>query len=106
MNFKQIGDYLEIECCGCGEPLLIGDGDCVNVRVGVAEMDGEEIPMPEGFLCVVCHRMEGKKDESFVRMKRKKCSDCGKTCESDNDNFFPKFDSENNFRGFFCEDCF
>ena len=108
MNIKQMGDYLEIECCGCGESLLIGDGDSVNVRVGTAtDMDGEEIPMPEGFLCSVCHKEEGSLD-NFVRIQKKKCSSCGKACESEEEdrNFFPKFDSENNFTGFFCGDCF
>lgn len=101
-----MGDYLEIECCGCGEPLLIGEGDSVNVRVGTAlDVDGDEIPMPEGFLCVACHKAEGSVD-NFIRMERKKCKSCGKICESDDSNFFPKFDNENNFAGFFCGDCF
>lgn len=105
MNIKQMGDFLEIECCGCGEPLLIGDGDSVNVRVGSAiDSEGEEIPMPEGFLCVACHKEEGSLD-NFVRIQRKKCTNCGKICENE-DHFFPKFDSENNFTGFFCGDCF
>jgi hypothetical protein len=105
MNIKQMGDFLEIECCGCGEALLVGDGDKVNVRIGTTnDAEGNEVEIPDGFLCSVCHKEQGT-DQSFVKIQRKKCFECGKDGESD-ENFYPKFNDDGEFRGFFCSDCF
>lgn len=106
MQINQYGDYIELECCGCGEPMLVGEGDSVNVRVGTAtDIDGEEIPMPDGFLCTVCHKEQGSQDKHLVRLERKRCCACGKLSETETDSY-PKFDGDGNFNGFFCTDCF
>lgn len=107
MNIKQMGDFLEIECCGCGEPMLVGDGDNVNVRVEkTLDADGDEVEIPGGFLCVVCHKKEGSQDQKFIRIQKKKCFECGKLAEDDDKDFYPKFNEDGEFRGFFCSDCF
>ena len=108
MNIKQIGDYLEVECCNCGECLLVGEGDNVNVRVEkTIDNDGEEVNFPNGFLCFVCHKEEGNLEQNFVRVGRKKCCSCGKSCETESaDNFYPKFKKNGEFDGFYCSDCF
>lgn len=100
MNIKQMGDYIEVECCGCNESLLVGSGDMINVRVAD---DQKEF---EGFLCFVCHKNENNSNENFVRVERKKCCSCGKAEEDSKSELYPKFNDSGEFHGFFCEDCF
>lgn len=70
IKMKQIGDDLEVECCGCGEPIIVSDGDSMNFRTSEIETDDGFIPMPMGFLCVPCNKKENGDNFNSVEFHR------------------------------------
>jgi hypothetical protein len=101
MEIKQIGEFLEVECCGCGECLLIGEGDRVNFRT---EPDSY---LPSGFLCAVCYKHEDPTEQQSVEFRRHNidgCLVCGKS--NDESGEFQRLSDENgNGCGLICPDC-
>lgn len=102
MNIKPVGNDLESECVGCGEPLLIGEGDSLNFRMGYSE--GIEMPMPEGLLCAACNKQENGDEELIVKFNRARCQECGIDYDPEIE-FTPSLDEQGNICGFVCENC-
>lgn len=72
MNIRPVGEDIESECFGCGEPLLIGSGDAVHVKLDFTS----DFPLPIGFLCRGCNAKEGG-GELLAKAIRMVCSECG-----------------------------
>jgi hypothetical protein len=100
MKLNQVGDHIESECVGCGEPLLIGSGDSLNFRMGIK--DG--MPFPEGFLCSLCNKNENKEDQLFVKLQRMCCMECGIDLDVTSPCRFV-LDEDGEPKGMVCEDC-
>lgn len=100
MNIRQVGNDLEVECVGCGEPLLLGSGDSVGVRIGISD----EGPFPEGFLCFSCDKKENGENKSFAKVQRLHCSECGRDLQED-DRFRVLCDNNGDPIGMICESC-
>lgn len=100
MQIKQMGEFLEVECCSCGECLLIGDGDKINFR-----SNGDE--EPQGFLCAVCYKDENPSGEQSLIFKRHivhGCMVCNKEYDP-NAGFQNLTDDNGDVCGVICPDC-
>ena len=100
MKLNQVGEHIESECVGCGEPLLIASGDSLNFRMGT--MDG--LPFPEGFLCSACNKKENGENELVVKMQKMCCVECGVDLDIDTP-FEMAFDDEGEPKGMICQGC-
>lgn len=100
MKLNQVGEHIESECVGCGEPLLIASGDSVNFRMGT--MDG--LPFPEGFLCYSCNKKENGDNELVVKMQKMCCVECGAELDMTTP-FEVALDDEGEPRGMICLNC-
>jgi hypothetical protein len=91
MEIKQVGNHLESACVGCGEVLLIADGDMINFRIGETSIDGEILPVPQGLLCFVCNKKENGSNYNGIRFGKLCCSKCGREADEDHgpENFRP-----------------
>lgn len=98
MKARQIGDDLETMCEGCGEVMLVCDGDLLNFRIG-------EDSVPEGFLCAVCNRKENGNANNVVKIGRLRCVCCGRDLDSMEDTFEPHYDEDGFMNGAVCEGC-
>lgn len=100
MNINPVGLHLEAECVGCGEPLLIGSGDAVHLKL---DFDGDDA-VPVGFLCRECDMKENEGRESLARIHRMVCSECGHEMNRE-DIFLPVEDRENQTTRLVCGKC-
>lgn len=104
MEIKPVGSYLEVACSECGEPLLIGSGDSVNLKLGelsvVAAVPGE-------ILCFVCSRKQVGGTGATIKFLRLVCSCCGRDMSTDGGipEFDPEIDENGEVSGVFCSDC-
>ena len=98
MKVRQVGNDLEAICEGCGESLLICDGDSLNFRLGD---DG----MPSGFLCSVCNKSENGEMKNVVKIGRMKCLCCERELDPNLDSFGPHHDEDGFMDGAVCEEC-
>jgi hypothetical protein len=100
MKINPVGNYLEVSCSECGEALLIGSGDSVNLRWSESPASA---PMPDEILCAVCGRKEGGGAEATIRFFRLVCSCCGGDMSADDP--IPDFDENGDIKDFFCSEC-
>lgn len=100
MKLNQVGEYIETECLGCGETLLIGSGDSLNFRMGTKE----DMPFPEGFLCSVCNKKENGDNDLVVKLQRMCCMECGVDLDI-NSPCQVVLDDDGEPKGMVCEDC-
>jgi hypothetical protein len=101
MELKKVGSDFEAKCVGCGEILLLGEGEEINFRAGSKELDGFGIPMFEGFLCGVCNKRENGGIQFSVTFRKAECSRCGRETESGE----PDVDENGILRGVICPEC-
>jgi hypothetical protein len=98
MQLRQVGNDLEAMCEGCGEILLICDGDSLNFRLGP---DG----IPSGFLCSVCNKNENGDTQNVAKIGRLKCMCCERDLDPENESFEPHHDEEGMMDGAVCQEC-
>lgn len=98
MKLRQVGSDLEAMCEGCGEILLICEGDSLNFRLGD---DG----MPAGFLCSVCNKVENGDMTNVARIGRLRCTCCGRDLDPVEDSFEPHQNEEGFIDGAVCQEC-
>ena len=105
MNIKEVGSDFETVCAGCGEPLLMSDGDVLNFRMSEAEgADFEGFPMFGGFLCAVCNKRENPDSQLTVTFGRLACKECGRELNPDIE-FTTVTDDVGNVKGMICCGC-
>ena len=86
MKIRPIGRDFEATCSGCGEIMLVMEGDSVNFRMGPpVDIGGVSIPMPQAVLCVACHRKENSSADLSIKFVSLYCTGCGRTLTPEDD---------------------
>ena len=105
MKIRPIGRDFEATGSGCGEVMLVMEGDSVNFRMGPpVDIGGVSIPMPQAVLCVACHRKENSSADLSIKFVSLYCTGCGRTLTPE-DDFEPEVDEDGDLKRIVCSDC-